>query len=158
TGNNNYELTGCLDNVIIEGLDTTAYLVLDEGEYLVRAVDTNNCIGFSQPIEINFFSAPERPIISSESNLSFCVGDRIQLDINDFSEVNNYRWFFNDTLAQNNGQESFHVLLEGSYFVELIDSNGCNAFSDTLQTLVFSNPEVSFDFLIDEICNTESAV
>ena len=157
-GNNNYELTWFLDNGIIEGLDTTEYLVLDEGKYLVRAVDTNNCVGFSNAIDINFFSAPERPIIFSESNLSFCDGDSIQLVIGDFSEVNNYRWFFNDNLVQNNDQETFHALLEGSYFVELIDSNGCNGFSDTLQTIVFSNPEVSFNFLTEVICNTENAV
>lgn len=157
-GNNNYDLVWFLDNNIIEDLDSTSYLVTSEGKYKVRAIDTNFCEGFSNVIDINFFSAPERPIIFPAKSLSFCDGDSIQLIIDDFSVLNNYRWFFNDTLVQNNDLETLHVLLEGAYFVELIDSNGCNGFSDTLQTIVFSNPEVSFDFLIEEICNTDSPV
>lgn len=106
--------------------------VESNGNYTLKASDTNGCVSVSDTITILFKDTKLQ--LSEKDSLRICEGESVQVSV------------LNEGLAQvnwSNGSmnESIITLTEtGDYFATAIDSSGCNLWSDTLSINTISKP------------------
>ena len=106
----------------------------------VLETDINLCNG-EDSILVEVHPNPN-PLIYADGNLSFCEGDFVTL-ISD-SVYTNMLW--------NNGQITSTIIAEtaGSYFVDVIDTNGCENRSNGIDIVTYPKPNPNF--WIDGVC------
>src|SRR6185436_11464598 len=80
---------------------------------------------------------------------SFCEGDSTVLTA---SSGQSYLWSTNETT------QSIVVSIQGSYFVTVTDSNGCDATSATVPVTVNQLPIVSFTGMPDSVCLNDPSI
>ncbi len=100
------------------GETSRTIVVRSPGVYLVDVIDPGGCIGRSLPFEVKGQQSPA-PSISLAAS-SFCQGDSVLLDAGAFAS---YRWSTGATTRR------IYVSKAGSYYVTVVDSNGCNGTS-----------------------------
>ncbi len=131
------------------GETTLEITVKSPGLYSVTVIDSNGCVGISQPIAINK-SDPFKPQIKTNRKATFCKGDSVMLYV--LGSYHSYLWNTGETST------SITVNKSGNYRVTVVDSNGCDGTSDSVEVnvldiqnrLEFSNiisgvSEFSFD-------------
>lgn len=109
----------------------------------VEQIDVNGCKGYDS-ISIIINSLPEVNIYSNSST-SICDGDSIILLTN--NDFFSYLWNNNKTTS------SIEVAESGSYYVTVIDSNGCVNSSNVLDVNVQNDFIADFNF--DGVCINE---
>lgn len=101
--------------------------VSTSGDYVLEVLDTNNC-SFSDTVNVLFHPTPTVEIVGD----TLCEGQSHIMNVG--SGFSSYLW--------NNGLGTSSVLTvttTGSYFIEVVDFNGCQAF-DTTNVLFNINP------------------
>lgn len=104
-------------------------MVRTSGDYTVTVTDSNGCRAMSDPMTITVHASP-RPVVSTSGSTTICEGDTLGLSVP--AGYLSYRWSNGDTtrLAR--------VWQAGSFFVTVLDSNGCAGNSNPVE--VFVNP------------------
>ncbi len=104
----------------------------------VTETDLNGCIGFDSIVIVSF--PLPNPIISSDE-VTFCDGDSILIELNFDSSFNSFLW-------NNNDIESYtYISSSGSFFVTVIDTNGCSKSSNIINVDVYSDIVVDFSII-----------
>jgi hypothetical protein len=121
--------------------DTTREIsVISSGDYYVVVSNKNHC-GDTARISVTFYDKPDVKI-EADGPLKICKGDMIVLSTQ--NKYLSYHWNTGDTT------ESITVSSAGQYWVAVIDSNGCDGQSDTVEAIV---SEV--DIIIDDLSQTK---
>jgi hypothetical protein len=158
--------TNALDSSILEVVNASSYdsitwipvnasnpyITFTAGSYYAEVVDTNNCEGVSNVIDINEV-APLVPVVSSSLD-SICV------DINQSStlEVNNIADFSSIAWMPTNAANPYETFTGGLFYAEVTDINGCNNVSDTLEVveLIECDPSASiYSLSIEKVVSVE---
>lgn len=101
------------------------------------ATDANGCLYASNPVNVTIFPNPIADLFLT-NDTTFCLGEDNTITT----------WDYFDTYSWNNGNtgDSVYVTDNGTFWVEVMDTNGCFATSDTLQINVWK------PFELDSIC------
>ena len=113
--------------------DTTAIIdVSASGNYSVKVTDQQGCPATSEAVRLTVHPLPPRPSISF-SGFTFSTG-----------AAYSYQWYREGNAVSGANDSIFVTDVEGAYFVEATDENGCSSFSDTLEitidTAIVSRP------------------
>ena len=81
------------------------------------------------------------------SSTNFCAGDSVLLSVNGGS---NYSWLLGDSVVSTD--VAWHTNDFGSYVVQYVDLNGCDAVSDTLTLTQLPLSDASFSYLNNTVC------
>ena len=116
--------------------DTTRIItVMTSGTYSVTNFDENGCSQESNEITVTVYQNPA-VAISASGPLTFCDGDDVTLIANVASPLAiQYTWNTGETSQTINAEEA------GSYWVSVVDGNGCPGLSDTVDVEVWDLPE-----------------
>lgn len=145
------------DSVILRCNEAVAYLwnngnttreikAFTTGSFQVTITGENNCKNNSEIIQVTSYSNPV-PQLNLSGNISLCTGDSISL----FTEEGYvYLWNTGDN------SQLINISEEGSYWVNVIDQNGCTGISDVVSLSLDTLPDVEI-LLIgnDTICQGE---
>lgn len=104
--------------------------VSSSGSYNVTGTDANGCSTESGDIVVTVWDNPE-PTITPSGPTEFCDGDSVVLTS---SAASSYIWSTGETT------QSITVFASGSFEVAVVDSNGCEGTSASVDVTVFSNP------------------
>lgn len=126
------------------GAQTPSIQVSTAGSFQVKATDANGC-RVSDTLITTTYPAP---VVVLGSDQGVCTGDTLQLDAGSYSK---YQW------QDGKNTRMYSAFQPGSYYVSVIDANGCTG-ADTLQlTLLYPLP-AQFLKTTDSICQYEQLV
>ncbi len=105
----------------------------NSGEYEVVVTDDNNCPGSSNSLVITVYPKPIIPTITQNGNVL------------NSSLADTYQWYLNNIEINGETNGQITISQSGCYAVEVSDSNGCSAKSDTtcLTYTFVSSPSTS---------------
>lgn len=92
------------------------------GNYYLTVTDGNNCTALSAPVSVTTYTPPSVSVSVS--------GDTIRA----FNGVS-YRWYLDGNQIINAYDSIYVATIDGSYQVEIIDSNGCSSFSNAIPVI-----------------------
>jgi len=111
-----------------------------EGEYKAYIISKNGCTDSSFSFNISFNKLPDKPILKLSNYL---------LKIENFNYENHINWYFNDSLIKDYHIAQLYPFKSGKYYAEIIDTNYCKSYSDTIEIksdffifspIIFPNP------------------
>ena len=106
----------------------------EPGEYFVRGIDANGCIGVSEVVTLHFFDLPSLSITPSEM-VELCAGETQTLTAS--GGFASYEWSNGAT-----GQ-AIEVSQSGVFSVEGTTADGCTATSTEVDVTVFAVPDLT---------------
>ncbi len=84
----------------------------------------NNCgNSTSQPVQVNIHASPVVPVISQYNDTLIST------------PAVAYQWYYNDVVLNNSDTRKWQITLEGTYKVEITDSNGCKNISNAFNVI-----------------------
>ena len=86
--------------------------------YTVTGTDANGCSG-SDTIVLSLYPSPSVPVISQS------------MSVLTSTPAFSYQWFYNSSPINGATSQSYTATQNGTYYVQIADSNGCTAFSAT---------------------------
>lgn len=95
-------------------------VVTETGDYCVTILDNNGCIEEADSVVSVIVYDPE-PIIHKQGPFLYC-GD---------TTFATYQWYLNGNAIPNSSSDSLLIFQCGNYSVEVVDSFGCTAHSDS---------------------------
>jgi len=114
--------------------DTTQSITVTlGGTYVVTFTNTSNCSASSAPVSVAVNPLPQVPVINAAGPLTFCAGDSVVLIS---SSTSNNNWNTGDTT------QSITVSASGTYFVTVVNGNGCQSQSAGDSVTVNALPNV----------------
>ena len=131
------------------GETTQSITVYESGSYYAEIADANTCVGMSDTIDVVVFEIEEIEVVAS-GDTAFCNGGEVVLSA---SGGQTFEWMPNGEQS-----ESITVTESGEYSVEVLDANGCESFSDTVEIVVFELPQVSLSIDALEMCEGDSTL
>lgn len=113
-----------MDSYLWSSGDTVKVFYFDQpGPLSLVVVDPSGCIGISDTLQFVQVAPPPAPGISQLGNtLTSTLAPA-------------YQWFFEGTPIGGANDQTYDVGFTGNYFVQITDTNGCTANSDTLFVL-----------------------
>ncbi|MFK7950211.1 MAG: gliding motility-associated C-terminal domain-containing protein [Saprospiraceae bacterium] len=122
------------------GSTDSIFIPTSQGTYWVEITDTNNCYS-TDTVYLIPVTSPQTDI-GVDTNI--CFGQPMILDATtDF--IRHYYW--NGVLGTN----TFNVITTDEYIVEVVDSNGCNAFDTAIVWVNQVVPDIGVDTLICDL-------
>jgi len=120
------------------GSITNSITITEPGNYSVTTTDGNGCSATSNSINVSYYEGIE-PIITPSGSSSFCLGESIELMVDNVQEGNTYLW------STNEESTSIEVSSSGTYQVETTDACGdvITSASVILEVLTAPVPDVS---------------
>ncbi len=145
---------GAIYDWVIEGNNTSATIISGSGtehivvdfpeaelvKLIVKKTNINGCSS-SDSLFLEIHPLPY-PIISAADSSKICEGEQLELAI---TSVHSSCFWNNGTLGPINIVDT-----SGDYFITVIDSNGCQNSSNSINVEVLQNPVA--DFNINQIC------
>jgi len=113
---------GFLDYRWSNGDSGRVIMVGSGGPYTVRALDITGCYGVSDTVELTMHAMP-KPNLTVMGTGESCLGDSIRVVAP--AGYISYQWSTGDT------SQFIWTRATGSYWVEVVDANGCRGLSDT---------------------------
>ncbi|MFN7014173.1 MAG: proprotein convertase P-domain-containing protein, partial [Bacteroidia bacterium] len=108
--------------------NNSSITVNQAGTYSVSTTDNNGCNATSNSITITV-NTPTTPTISQNGNVLTS------------SPASSYQWYFNGSPISGATSQSYTATQNGSYTVEITDSNGCTALSNPVNVITFGIEE-----------------
>lgn len=129
------------NDVDIAGYDENYLVVEEEGDYYVSIIDTESgCSNVSDTLSVFSRSSPDQPTIASNSGLSFCKNDTVELSAEAVAGLT-YFWKLNDGAIGYNSN-SLNTVYAGSYSLQVENEYGCEALSvNTIDLQFLQSPD-----------------
>ncbi|MCX6155563.1 MAG: T9SS type A sorting domain-containing protein [Candidatus Kapabacteria bacterium] len=106
--------------------DTLRKIVIKKpGTYTVSGTSSFGCVSNSKPITIVQVPKPAAPQVNRDKNMLVAIGTAAH-----------YQWYLNGTKQTSDTNSSIALMASGFYKVEITDTNGCKAVSDSIQIVV----------------------
>lgn len=116
----------------VTGANDSVYFAVQPGLFVLQAIDTNGCSGFTDPFPVLFDPSNEQVMLSG-SNI-VCEGQVVVLSL---SAGTDYLWSTGDTSS------SIIVDTSGFYFAQFNSIYGCPKTTDTVEIIINPLPEIS---------------
>jgi PKD repeat protein len=148
-----------IDSIQIPGVSDTILSVILPGNYTVQVVDSFGCSMISDPVNVQELSLPVVSLDTS-GTLLLCEADTFLLGISG-ALVPGYslQWYIGDSLLINETGSEIQITGGGSYFVSVIDSNGCVNRSDTVEVIMNQLPSSGIQALSGNyFCENDSVL
>ena len=130
------------------GETSQSITVTESGVYRVTVTDENGCQGTSAPVNVTVYDLPE-PTITANGPLTICPEDSVTLTS---SSASSYEWSPNGETTQ-----TITVSEPGIYSVMVVDANGCEGESETVEVEDFEvEPVTVMADGITEFCDGDS--
>ncbi len=138
---------------------TQVVQVTTAGSYTVTVTDANNCTASSSPTVVTVNALPAVPVITQSGNVLSSTA------------ATGYQWYLNNGPVNNATNQQVTVTQNGSYYVQVTDTNGCSNHSAAINITtvgiealngnagikVYPNPN-SGSFIIEFTDNTEREI
>ena len=124
------------DGEILVGETNRELIITESGNYSLIYTTDNPDLCDSQEsdaFEITFVDLPEVTLIDQGGELEATAGFAL------------YRWFLDGNLLEEGNSNTFTPTMEGDYYVEVVDQNGCSNTSETV-TVIVDNVEETLGF------------
>ena len=120
------------------GQDAQSFETSMPGPYYVIATSDLGCIGYSDTLWLDTLAVPT-PFIMADGPLTWCAsdGETVGLGANDIYD--NIIW------SNNVNDSSITVSNSGTYSYQATSFEGCSAFSDTIDVVVWVDPIITID-------------
>jgi len=115
------------------GATTQSIVVTQAGNYSVTVTDANGCQGETGTVPVTVNPLPV-PTVIANGAIEFCQGGNVQLTTQVFA---GYQW------SSGAAQQSTIVTQPGSYWVTVLDNNGCQGVSDPITITVNPPPTIT---------------
>ena len=114
-----------------DGSTSQSLSVTSSGNYSVTVTNANGCVATS-PTTVITTSQITAPTVTSNGALEFCDGGIVSLAVP--SGYSSFMW--------NNGSGFSQIMAttSGDYYTQVINADGCSAYSDTVSVTVFPTP------------------
>lgn len=123
--------------VVISGATDSSYTTTTAGTYLVNVNYPNGCLLESPLYTIE--DASFKPSITPATSAVVCVGSTADLFTDQFPNWT-YQWYNNGIPIANANGSIFSATTTGSHYVEVTNSNGCIARSDSVDVTTSTLP------------------
>jgi len=132
-----------LGDSLIAGANDATLAIVEPGTYAVQLTSSDACVAVSEPATVYHFDAPEASLEPSGA-INLCAGQPQYMEAIAASAIQ-YEWYLNGELLvgeTNSYLEAFDV---GTYAVQIIDENGCDAISEPaiVQVLNVNTPIIT---------------
>lgn len=112
-----------------EGQTSQSITVVNPGSYWLETIDTNNCAGTSDTVQVDTLTTSAPLLLSGKT--TFCEGEFVTITSTRTAGIVSYSW--SPTLASS---RSISVLSSGTHFLQTVDTAGCEANSQLVNVLV----------------------
>jgi len=114
-----------------DGSTSQSLSVTSSGNYSVTVTNANGCVATS-PTTVITASQITAPTVTSNGALEFCDGGIVSLAVP--AGYSSFMW--------NNGSGFSQIMAttSGDYYTQVINADGCSAYSDTVSVTVFPTP------------------
>jgi len=114
-----------------DGSTSQSLSVTSSGNYSVTVTNANGCVATS-PTTVITTSQITAPTVTSNGALEFCDGGIVSLAVP--AGYSSFMW--------NNGSGFSQIMAttSGDYYTQVINADGCSAYSDTVSVTVFPTP------------------
>jgi len=109
------------------GNEQNPFVTFGPGTYYAEVIDTNNCEGVSNNLQIVEFDPIQPNVIASLDSICIEIGQSSILQVTNANDFTNINWL------PTNAANPFETFSGGSFYAEVTDVNGCNTNSDTLE-------------------------
>ncbi|MFN8323267.1 MAG: PKD domain-containing protein [Chitinophagales bacterium] len=135
TGSNGVQLSSSASNSYSWSNSSTndTITVTNPGSYNVTITDANGCSASGIAVQITE-NTPVVAVVSANGATSFCLGDSIEITVNNQNSFNTFVW------SNNSNNDTITVYATGNYNVTTTDANNCSAVSNTITTNVSNAP------------------
>lgn len=82
---------------------------------------------------------PVKPEVTLDPGLSFCTGDSVDMAS---TWAFQYQWYKGDTIIANATNQHYFAKAAGRYYVQVTNTYGCSAYSDTFKVTKLPLPQV----------------
>ena len=121
-----------MDSYLWSSGDTVKVFYHDQpGPLSLVVVDGSGCLGISDTLQFVQVAPPPAPAITQNGSLL------------ESSSALAYQWFFEGTPIGGANDQTYTVDFTGNYYVQITDTNGCTANSDTLFVLATAVEQVA---------------
>ena len=114
-----------------DGSTSQSLSVTSSGNYSVTVTNANGCVATS-PTTVITTSQITAPTVTSNGALEFCDGGTVSLAVP--AGYSSFMW--------NNGSGFSQIMAttSGDYYTQVMNADGCSAYSDTVSVTVFPTP------------------
>jgi hypothetical protein len=145
------------NGVIITGAFGSNYTTNTAGSYTVTITNANNCTATSAPTIVTVNPIPTVSIVNNNTN-PICPGDTVTFTATASTTVN-YQWLKNGAVIASNGNDSIYKAFQAGWFkVVVVDANGCQKTSDSLQVQLLTPPPATITPAVAAICQNDSTL
>jgi hypothetical protein len=127
-----------LNGTEISGATSNTLNASSAGDYRVKVSESSTCFWISAPFQLTVNPLPPATITAS-GNTTFCQGNSVSLNANSGTGLS-YQWFLNADPITGATNSSYSANAQGIYSVQVLNSNGCSALSNSLTITVKSLP------------------
>jgi hypothetical protein len=139
----------------IQGYTDTLMYAKQSGNYTLVTTNSYNCSTESNPQTITFNTLPGASILPLGSS-SFCDGDSVNLQATIGNSLS-YQWYKNGVVLVGQTNAQYMAKSNGSFHVEVSNSNNCQSVSMPLTVTVYAVPNSSFA-LSNESCAADTVL
>jgi len=142
------------DGTVISGASTSTYTASQKGDYTVRVTYANGCEEESPIHQLS--DASFKPNINALSTV-ICSGETADLQTN----VNpswTYQWYRDGILISGSNGSTYSANAQGTYYVEVTNSNSCVERSDSLAVTTSSLSKPNATANTPSVCEGELGV
>jgi gliding motility-associated-like protein len=118
-----------LNNNIIAGATSASYTVTQTGSYTVATVSANGCNTSSAPSIINLLPLPTA-LVSPEGPILICNAVPALLQATTGAAA--YQWYDDNGIISGSNTSTYLAAQTGNYYVNITNTNGCSANSNTV--------------------------
>lgn len=126
-----------LNGEAIDGAINSTYTATAAGAHSVQ-VTSNSCIGISNEIEIVVNPTPN-PVISTLSEISYCEGESISVDLSIEITGDSYQWLLNGEAIDGEINPDYTATVAGVYSV-VVTIGECTGISNEITIIVNAIP------------------
>ncbi len=112
------------------------------GTYIARVTRSNGNIVQVPRVTVKANTPPKAPIVTSSSDLNFCLGTSVTLQSSTEADNPIYEWVSTPAIANLARTKDISVSREGTYKLRVIDKNACaSAYSSDVKLVAKPRPE-----------------
>jgi gliding motility-associated-like protein len=147
---NNNTIQWLYNNTTIAGATNSSITPNQTGNYSFLQTNEFGCISTSRMVTVTKLDRPIAEInINSDSTL--CPNETTVLNVN--SGMQNYEWYYNNTILTSTTLANITVSDEGQYFAIITDNNGCKDTSRVVTIIANPLPNVTLSYDDTTVCS-----
>jgi hypothetical protein len=132
-----------LGDSLIAGANDATLAIVQPGTYVVQLTSSDGCVAISESATVYHFDAPQASLEPSGA-INLCAGQTQYMEAIAASAIQ-YEWYLNGELLVGESNNYLEAFDAGTYAVQIIDENGCDAISEPaiVQVLNVNTPIIT---------------